>query len=134
MASVIFFLGAAMVGFKLLWSFYHPGLLFCCLFWFAAISFNIEVRQWWVTPGLLSNAIATIVNGGFMPSSHAVPHIDAGIYIDLTPDSNLPYLCDYFDGISVGDFLILAGMGVSFGLLLWNRRTKRTLKPLEPRS
>jgi hypothetical protein len=117
--TVLLFL-VAMV-FRALWENY-PGILFCCAFWATMVLWNALLRQWLFFPGALSNAAATIANGGFMPSGGDNPH--TGVYIALTADSNLPYLCDRFAGASIGDFLLLAAILVVVAKLVAGRMLK----------
>lgn len=93
---------------RIVWS-YGTGLFPCCLFWATMLAFNLIFRQFFMLPGFLCNAAATIANGGFMPSNTDLVH--TGLYVALSPDSNLPFLCDIFWGCSLGDFLLFAGLG-----------------------
>jgi len=120
---ILILFGGALV-LRIFWS-YNPSLISCCAFWATMGLSNIVLRQWWAIPGFLCNATATIANGGYMPSNHDIPR--TGIYVALTQESSLPYLCDYFDGVSIGDFLVLVGFGVLIATTFWKAKKDRAL-------
>jgi hypothetical protein len=99
-------------------------LFFCCSFWLSFAAFNLIQKQFYFIPGVLCNAAATIANDAHMPSSYDMTH--KGIYVALTPDSALPFLCDIYGGTSIGDFLLFAGL-IFFGVSMW-RKSRSTTK------
>ena len=112
--------------FRLLWQI-HPSLWNCAIFW-AAIAFseyqylraNPKVN-WWTKSLLITgasmNAIVTLANNGTMP------YLGTGKPYSLWvvgTGKHLLFLCDRFNGFSLGDFFILGSFAI--GILLWLRR------------
>lgn len=121
MKAIGLFLLIAAIVLKGIWDWY-PGMTFCLLFWATSLwsSILIGPKQWFCIPGTICNAAATISNGGYMPTmDDGAPY--TGIYVPLTPDSALPWLCDRFYGGSVGDILLLFGLLILFGLFFGGR-------------
>lgn len=89
---------------------YWPGLLTMSLFW-GLLLLTLLIRGGsilFLFPGLLSNAIAVLANGGFMPVFGYGSIEYDGFHIEGTPETAFPRLCDRFGGASIGDFLIFA--------------------------
>lgn len=104
--AVIGLFGAAF-ALRIVWG-WHPGLFMCATFWAAIMLAALVCFDFKWMPGMLCNASVTLANGGFMPSTLDVP--PTGIYISADSNTNLPWLCDRFDGASVGDCLLFAAL------------------------
>lgn len=97
---------------------WNPGIWPCVLFWFIALA-DDPLRWYDMGPrrrvfyggcflGGLGNAVATISNGGFMPVLSKTD--TTSLWVPLTAQSRVPWLCDIYAGASIGDFFIIAGL------------------------
>lgn len=119
---------------RVLWQTY-PGLGPCVLFWLIALVDEpirwpeMRWRRRWFYGlsclGSLGNAAATLANGGYMPVlGKAEP---TSVWVPLTDESRLRWLCDIYGGASLGDGLILAGI---VGLLVnWLLEKMEVIEP-----
>jgi hypothetical protein len=107
---------------RLLWQL-HPSLLTCALFWVFVAEYWYIVPtdckiNWWsrslTLAGMFMNAVVTLANNGRMP------YLGGGrprsIWVAGT-GKRLLFLCDRFDGFSIGDFFIIGGIAAAF--LFW---------------
>lgn len=105
-----------------------PNITTCMLFWISTFTFW---TFWWLYTrnravvlfflGNISNAAATLSNNGFMPVAGKKLASDS-VWVPLTAESNLPWLCDVLPfKSSVGDWMLLAGMIVFFVLVCRKR-------------
>ena len=116
---------AAIIAARFWWE-VHPGIIPCAAFWTVAISFfgrlwindrgALQVARSIMMLGFLSNAAATLANGGYMPVlGRSEP--SGSVWIPLTEATRLPALCDrYAAGASIGDFAIALGMVIGVAI------------------
>ena len=110
---------------RLLWNQY-PGLWVCGFFWalFAALVINrlrhgITPETFLFALGGGSNALVTLANNGRMPVLFYQGAIGGyGPWVQATSSSHFLWLCDRFDGFSIGDFIMLSAIPVLFISLL----------------
>ena len=92
---------------------YWPSFLLCVVFWSLLSTGNFMQRNYWLLPGTGCNAAATLANDGFMPV-YGQPVTPGGTHIMGTPEASLQFLCDIYAGFSIGDFLLVAGIVLTF--------------------
>lgn len=109
----IFFI---LMTFRMAWQM-APGIVACSLFWFVVILNTVRlyvtmedkilkyIFQTLITLGILSNAIVTIVNGGYMPVING--ENSYSLWVISTEVHKLTFLADRFAGFSIGDIFIL---------------------------
>jgi hypothetical protein len=118
--------------FRYLWQLY-PSLWMCLLFWSAIAAGELQyIRNpsskinWWskmpVLVGASMNAIVTLANDGRMP--YLGPQKAYSLWV-MGTGKHLLFLCDRFDGWSLGDFFILSGIAIA--VLFWLFRPKNPL-------
>jgi hypothetical protein len=116
-------------GARLVWQ-RRPNIATCALFW--AISFFVVVVLEWsaawsqfaVSAGILSNALVTLANGGFMPVAMRRRGLESrarSLWVQRQSGQRLLFLADNFGNdrirFSVGDVLLFIGIvGSAFGL------------------
>ncbi len=111
----------AILAARIVWQ-RRPNLATCAFFW--AVSFVIIVVIGWIdapsqyllTLGIFSNALVTLVNGGFMPvrAQRRLAGPARSLWVQRTSSQHLLFLADNFGNnairFSVGDVLLLAGI------------------------
>ena len=114
-----------LLGARVLWQ-KRPGLTTCSLFWLLAfvivvvLGWEDALSQYLLAAGIASNAIVTLINGGFMPvSSHRKLSGPArALWVQRTSSQRLTFLADNFGNnafrFSIGDVLLLFGIILSF--------------------
>ncbi len=117
---------AALVSARLLWQ-RRPNLVSCATFW--GFAFLMVLLPWSTTwsqfvlgAGILSNALVTLANGGFMPvATHRRLRGSArSLWVQRESGQKLLFLADNFGTnfirFSVGDVLLVTGVLLaSFG-------------------
>lgn len=117
---------AVLLGARLVWQ-RRPNLVSCATFW--VVAFTVALLPWSTTwsqfvlgSGILSNALVTLANGGFMPvASHRKLRGSArSLWVQRESGQKLLFLADNFGTssirVSVGDALLLVGILLaSFG-------------------
>ena len=117
---------AVLLGARLLWQ-RRPNLATCATFW--GIAFVVGLLPWSTTwsqfvlgAGILSNALVTLANGGFMPvAAHRRLRGRAhSLWVQRESGQKLLFLADNFGTnfirFSIGDALLLTGIILaSFG-------------------
>lgn len=102
----------------------HPNIVLCWLFWglfiLGSIAAVLGGRYWYslVAVGAILNAIAMLMNNGYMPVKGA--DSATSIWVPLTPDSNVQQLCDIYWHMSIGDFFVFSGILLAVIYKLWN--------------
>ena len=111
---------AALLGARVLWQ-RRPNELSCVAFWCVAlvvmlVPWSLAVSQLVLGAGILSNALVTLANGGFMPvASHRKLRGSArSLWVQRESGQKLLFLADNFGTnfirFSVGDVLLLTGI------------------------
>src|SRR5437773_9370826 len=115
---------ALLIAARMLWQ-RRPNQWTCGLFWGIAlgsqiIGWSFALSQIAITVGILSNAVVTLANGGFMPvAGHRRINPRArSLWVQRAGSQHLLFLADNFGTsfirFSVGDVFILAGIILSF--------------------
>lgn len=124
-----------LIAARVLWQNY-PGIWPCLLFWIIALA--DEPLRWGelggrrkfcyvlAVVGAISNALATLANGGHMPVSGDHKFTPGSLWIPMTESSRLPFLCDIFAGFSIGDFFIIGSLLLL--LLNWSLEKSRVIQ------
>lgn len=95
----------------------NPGMFWASIFWSASftslLAWSIPI---WIKLiiglGILSNALAILSNGGFMPVADNEGR-EFSVWVQLKEHHNFPWLCDVLPlGFSVGDVAIITGLGL----------------------
>jgi hypothetical protein len=106
---------------RLVWQ-RRPNLATCSLFWLIAFLFVVVLgwanapSQYILTLGILSNALVTLANGGYMPvkAQRRLTGPARSLWVQRTSGQRLLFLADNFGNntirFSVGDALLLAGI------------------------
>jgi hypothetical protein len=111
---------AVLLGARVLWQL-RPNLVTCVAFWTVALfvgllPWSTTWSQFVLGAGILSNAVVTLANGGFMPvASHRKLRGSArSLWVQRESGQKLLFLADNFGTssirFSVGDALLLAGI------------------------
>ena len=114
---------------RIIWQMY-PNLWCCIGFWTVVLWLNRPAKKspdtFLVFVGAACNAVATIFNGGRMPvlGRHGSP---VSVWRAARPGDHVLILCDRFNGFSLGDVLIGAGLVLMIGSWLWKWGRSRTL-------
>ena len=111
---------ALLVCGRLLWQ-RRPNLATCATFWLIAflvmlLPWSTALSQFVLGAGILSNALVTLANGGFMPvAAHRRLRGSArSLWVQRESGQKLLFLADNFGTnfirFSVGDVILLAGI------------------------
>lgn len=114
---------ALVLGARLMWQ-RRPNLSTCATFW--AIAFVLVLLPWSAAlsqfvlgAGILSNALVTLANGGFMPvaAHRRIRGSARSLWVQRESGQKLLFLADNFGTsamrFSVGDVLLVAGIVLS---------------------
>jgi hypothetical protein len=96
---------------------FEPNVFSCVIFWSLNLGSQLLWGNYFLAPGIICNALAMIMNGGYMPVFGQDLNGIHGDYIAGNDQTALPLLCDRFNGASVGD--ILLGLGVLYWLTMF---------------
>jgi hypothetical protein len=89
----------------------RTSMVICARFWLAMLVGIVLLQNYWLVPGLLCNAAATLANEGTMPVFNCADTIKlTGFHVRGQPNHRLQCLCDKYAGASIGDFLILGAL------------------------